>query len=168
MCIKHNMHHVFTWSQGNSVVNIHGFLISCCSTFSPWARAPSALFEGIQPVSKWNITDVPPPHLRQIIFHIPPRPQPTHPRVSLKYKNRQVRQCRQLVPLRLTPVSVRLPLHPSVYHLLFDELPDDPGHLVSVHLHHRLGHFDAFVGICRSYIQESSIKGSLSFTVFFF
>lgn len=71
------MHQVFVRLHGNSsVVNIHGFLISCCSTFSPWASAPSALFEGIQPVSKWNITEVPPPHLRQIIFYIPPTPHP--------------------------------------------------------------------------------------------
>lgn len=35
----------------------------------------------------------------------------------------------------------------QVQHLLFDELPDDPGHLISIHLHHRLGHLDALVPI---------------------
>lgn len=53
---------------------------------------------------------------------------------------------------------------PPIYHLLFDELPDDPGHLVSVHLHHRLGHFDAFVCICQQYITKGSSKSSFSFT----
>lgn len=43
-------------------------------------------------------------------------------------------------------------------HLLLDELPDDPGHLISVHLHHGLGHLDAFVGICQSHRRVQSCR----------
>lgn len=32
-------------------------------------------------------------------------------------------------------------------YLLLDESPDDPRHLISVHLHHRVGHLDPLVGI---------------------
>lgn len=47
-----------------------------------------------------------------------------------------------------------------VPHLLFDELPDDPGHLISVHLHHRLGDLDAFfVAICEK-VQSSQSQNN--------
>lgn len=36
-------------------------------------------------------------------------------------------------------------------HLLFDELPYDASHLISVHLHHRLVHLDALCGIWNIY-----------------
>lgn len=32
-------------------------------------------------------------------------------------------------------------------YLLFDELPYDASHLISIHLHHRLVHLDALCGI---------------------
>lgn len=35
----------------------------------------------------------------------------------------------------------------SFINLVFDELPDDASHLISIHLHHRLVHFDAPCGI---------------------
>ena len=64
-------------------------------------------------------------------------------------KNRSVRQpmlCS--APFGMTDASVQIPSSRLWVYLLLDELPDDPGHLVSVHLHHWLGHLDAFVGIC--------------------
>lgn len=109
---------------------------------------------GNQPVSGWNITHVPPPHLTQII------PSSPHPRVGLWYKNRWFRQR----PHILHRDSCRHCCFSSPSHLLFDELPDDPGHLVSVHLHHRLSHFDAFVGICHSHVEGGSINGGFPFT----
>jgi len=33
------------------------------------------------------------------------------------------------------------------YYLLLDELPDDPGHLIAIHLHHRLLHLDSLLSI---------------------
>lgn len=33
------------------------------------------------------------------------------------------------------------------HYLLLDEGPDDPCHLISIHLHHRVGHLDPLVGI---------------------
>lgn len=32
--------------------------------------------------------------------------------------------------------------------LFLDELPDDSGHLITVHLHHGLGHLDSGIGGC--------------------
>lgn len=41
--------------------------------------------------------------------------------------------------------------HRKALYLLFDELPDDASHLISVHLHHRLVHLDALCGIWKMY-----------------
>lgn len=51
--------------------------------------------------------------------------------------------------------------HLAFKHLFFDELPDDPGHLISVHLHHRLCHLDTFIGICQIKPKQSFYESKL-------
>lgn len=89
---------VFAWlftsslltQYNSSVVRKHsGIFISCFSMFSLWANAPSALSGGNQPVSEWNIRS---PTHTSYIHNLPHNPTPPHPRVSLWYKNRRVRQ----------------------------------------------------------------------------
>lgn len=53
----------------------------------------------------------------------------------------------------------------SVY-LLFDELPYDASHLISVHLHHRLVHLDAPRGIWNIYSYTNSQVYSVVSTAF--
>lgn len=40
------------------------------------------------------------------------------------------------------------------HYLLLDELPDDAGHLVTIHLHHRLRHLDPLVSIWKKHTQD--------------
>lgn len=139
------------FDYSHDIINSEAILISCFSTFSPWANTPSALFGG-QPASE------------RLKHHTRPSPA--------SYTDNPL-----LPSIHVLGCDIKIGDSDSVgrdshrrccfsppSHLLFDELPDDPGHLVSVHLHHRLGHFDAFVGICHSHVQGGSIKGSFPFT----
>lgn len=92
-----------------------------------------------QPMRGWNITKPSPHHHHaQIIFHRNPQA------ADLKIGYSETARTRP----GLSPAPAAVWLGSALLHLLFDELPDDPGHLVSVHLHHRLGHLDASVSIC--------------------
>ncbi len=51
------------------------------------------------------------------------------------------------VPVRQSEVVVEaLDVEVREDELVLDHLPDDPRHLVAVHLHHGLGHLDALAG----------------------
>lgn len=120
--------------QPISCQTIQRLTISCLTTFSPWALPPFAHCG--QSANEWMRHQTSLPHVNRDNL--------------VWYKNRLVRRRGHVL---LWDSHRPCVFNPPLSHLLFDELPDDPGHLISVHLHHWLGDFDAFVGICCSSIQ---------------